>query len=327
MTDLPSRINPQIARHMAIFQPYAVKRLVKLEKNKTRFVYYTSADTGLKILSTRNIWMRQASCMNDYSEVQHGLDCLAKAWQGEHGKRLREFLEKHFPGIVREITNSFDAFQDALRYDTYMTCLSEHAGPESEAEDLHGRLSMWRAYGRGVGVALVIKQDPFWTSDMSLGLFSTPVAYLSDEGFAKEFCEVVDNIEANADYIDKIGRDWVRHSLVMAFSTAAVSTKHPGFHEEREWRIVRTPNFPFPCPLEKVTITIDGVPQSVLLLELKDRPPDLLGVEPAALLDRVIIGPTSFPIPIRNAYLERMKAEGIADAESKLSISFLPLRG
>jgi len=42
----------------------------------------------MKILETGTIWMRQASCMNDYMEVQHGTDCLAAAWNGEDGKRL-----------------------------------------------------------------------------------------------------------------------------------------------------------------------------------------------------------------------------------------------
>jgi len=327
MTDYPKGMLPAVARHMEIFTPHALRRMLEIEKKQTRFVHYTSADVGLKIITTRQIWMRQASCMNDYSEIQHGLECLRRAWHGSHGQRLQAFLNGLFPGVVKEITDSFDAFNNALRFDTYVTSLSEHApSPEHADEDRFGRLSMWRAYGGDVGVALVVKQDPFWTTDQSLGLFSTPVAYLDEEAFETEFGAIVTTMEANAEFLKQIGKDWTRHSVVMAFSSAAVATKHPGFREEREWRIVRTPNFPLPCPLEKSVQTIRGVPQSVLLLALKDRPPGLTGIEPAALLDRVIIGPTAYPMPIYSTYIAALAEVGVTDASSKVKISFLPLR-
>jgi hypothetical protein len=127
-------------------------------------------------------------------------------------------------------------------------------------------------------------------------------------------------------YLDQLGKDWVRHSLVMTFSAAAVSTKHPGFKEEREWRVVRTPNFPAPCPLDKITVTVRGVPQSVLLLRLKDNPPGPVGIEPAAILDRAIIWSTSHSMAVFDAYRTALQEVGIADAASKVKISFIPLR-
>jgi hypothetical protein len=325
MTD--PALKPAVEKHMSIFMPYALERIRQLGKAKTRFVHYTSADVGLKIIAGRTVWMRQAACMNDYSEIEHGLQCLHKAWHSEHGKRLQAFLDAKFPEIVKEITTSFDAFQNSLRFDTYVTSLSEHAPVEEYVdEDKYGRLSMWRAYGRDVGIALVIRPEPFWSADTSLGLFTTPVAYLDEEAFTQQFKTVVDNIEANGAYLDEIGKDWVRHSMVMIMSAAAVSTKHPGFKEEREWRVVRTPNFPFPCPLEKMTATVNGVPQHILLIPLKNNPPSLVGIEPAELLDRVIIGPTAYPMAVYNAYVAGLKEVGVVDASSKVKISFLPLR-
>jgi hypothetical protein len=53
----------------------------------------------------------------------------------------------------------------ALR--TFVACFSEHGGTNWDAsdrdhqEDAFGRLSMWRAYGRGSGVALVLNHKPF----------------------------------------------------------------------------------------------------------------------------------------------------------------------
>ena len=322
-----SRMPPEIVEHMTIFHPYTLRRLTEVENTNMRFVHYTSADVGLKILDSGTVWMRQVSCMNDYSEVEHGLQCISNAWRGSHGLRLRTALDARFPGVVKEIEEQFNGVQNSLRFDTFVTSLSEHAGPGHDDEEQYGRLSMWRAYARGVGVALVIRNASLWTADTSLGLYTTPVAYLSDEAFAEELGIIAANIEARGDYLDRIGRDWLRHAVIMALSAAAVSTKHPGFREEREWRIVRTPNYPFPCPLQRVTQTVSNVPQTVLLLALKDDTSvGRVGIEPPALLDRIIIGPTDYPMPIYNAYLEQMKKSGIAEAEKKLKISFLPLR-
>jgi hypothetical protein len=325
MQDHP-QIPPLIERHMSVFMPYALRRVKAVGSAGTRFAYYTDADTAMKILDTGTIWMRQAACMNDYMEVQHGIDCLVAAWNGDDGKRLKDSLEKRFQGIVQEVADWFNGWQHDLRFRTFVTCFSEHAGPGHENEDHLGRLSMWRAYGRGAGVALIIKQDPFWSTDTSLGLYTSPIAYLDDKGFAAEFKGLVDSIEANASYLDEIKHEGVRNALEVALSAAVVSVKHPGFHEEREWRIVRTPNSPFRCPLQTVSRTIGGIPQPVLLLDLKDRPPGLVGITPPALIDRVIIGPTVFPLAIKEALLTQMEAANIPDAKDKLHISFVPLR-
>ncbi|HXM22771.1 MAG TPA: hypothetical protein VN948_16050 [Terriglobales bacterium] len=43
-----------------------------------RFVHYTSAEAALKIIRSKRLWMRNATCMSDYREVQHGFDILNK---------------------------------------------------------------------------------------------------------------------------------------------------------------------------------------------------------------------------------------------------------
>ena len=116
--------------------------------------------------------------MNDYLEIEHGLTCLAEAYKGDHGIRLKSFIDKKFPGLSVEIEQNFNAWQHGLRHETFVTCLSEHAGPGLEKEDEHGRLSMWRAYGRRKGVAMVVNQAPIWMTSTALGLFTSPVAYL-----------------------------------------------------------------------------------------------------------------------------------------------------
>ncbi len=58
---------------LQIFYPHASKRRNAVMRQGTRFVHYTSAKSAMKILKTREVWMRKTSCMNDFMEVEHGL--------------------------------------------------------------------------------------------------------------------------------------------------------------------------------------------------------------------------------------------------------------
>jgi hypothetical protein len=95
-------------------------------------------------------------CMNDFMEVQYGLQCLYRAYHSEAGKRFQAVLDRLFDGLRTEIEKLFDYWTWRLRTDTYFTCVSEHKG---EGEDTLGRLSMWRAYGGTTGVALVMNSQ------------------------------------------------------------------------------------------------------------------------------------------------------------------------
>src|SRR6516162_8831523 len=46
------------------------------EKQPIRLVHYTSVAAALSIIKSKCIWMRNATCMADYQEVQHGFDIL-----------------------------------------------------------------------------------------------------------------------------------------------------------------------------------------------------------------------------------------------------------
>jgi hypothetical protein len=240
---------------------------------------------------------------------------------------LKAALEAKFPGIVGEIANEFDATLDTLRYDTFILSLSEHAGVGNTREDKYGRLSMWRAYGQGTGVALVVRQEPFWNSSTVLGTFMSPVAYLDDAQFSDELEIVATALEANGAFLDQIGRDATKRAVLNAFQFSAICTKHPGFEEEREWRVVASKAFPIQATLPRTIETIRGVPQTILTLELKDHPPSgLVGFTPPDFLDRVIIGPTEYPIPVFDAFLNVMEQAHIPDFAKKLFVSHIPLR-
>ena len=62
------QLTPDQQRLWKIFHPKAAEEESTIIKHNIRFVHYTSAATVLKVLSTKRIWMRKTSCMNDYRE-------------------------------------------------------------------------------------------------------------------------------------------------------------------------------------------------------------------------------------------------------------------
>jgi hypothetical protein len=70
-----------------VFMPYAIARRTKIYKENGRFVHYTSAENALKIIQSKQMWMRNARCMTDYIEVSHGYQMLLQFFY----KRKREW--------------------------------------------------------------------------------------------------------------------------------------------------------------------------------------------------------------------------------------------
>jgi len=69
--------------------------------------------------------MRESSCMNDFMEFQHGLNCVVAAYSAGD-KAFKRALDSIFSGIGEDIEKFFDGWVPHLRNDTYLTCVSEH---------------------------------------------------------------------------------------------------------------------------------------------------------------------------------------------------------
>ena len=147
--------------------------------------------------------------------------------------------------------------------------MSEH----KDNEDFLGRLSMWRAYGKECGVAMVLNQNAFRrpaTGD--LGLVTSPVAYMDGAAFMDAFGELVSNLEENVDFLKTRPPLELAGRLFTAFRFAAVGTKHPAFFEELEWRIVYSPKMDQSKYLKPEIEVIGTVPQPVIKIPLQDIP-------------------------------------------------------
>lgn len=308
-----------------VFFPLAHERTEAARKGAMRFVHYCSADAARNILSKGEVWLRKASCMNDFMEIEHGRRCLVGAYRSqETGQPFQALLESLFPGICSEIAELFDRWAPDFQHHTYITCMSEHLGGR---EDHLGRLSMWRAYGGVTGVAIVMKGTPFLTPSDALKAYTSPVAYLDPEDFEQEFARVTNGIKVHLDYVRSLGREAVKNTVFEVFRNAVLCTKHPGFKEELEWRVIYQPSLHPSDRIKRDIETINGSPQPVYKVSLRDFPEEgLVGVEIPTLVDRVIIGPTRHHAAVCEAFADILQKAGLPDAARKVIPSTIPLR-
>ena len=87
---------------------------------------------------------------------------------------------------------------------------------------------------------------------------------------------------------------------------ATLCTKHPGFAEEREWRVVYCPTLEQSPYLIKDIAVVRGVPQPIYKIPLKDIPEAGFAGAIPAQLSRVIIGPTQYPLALAEAFVESL---------------------
>ncbi|MFG6580185.1 DUF2971 domain-containing protein [Sulfitobacter sp. 1A13191] len=313
------------------FFPYATRKMEAMRANTTRFVHYTSAENALNIIDGNQVWLRNTNLMNDYREVQHGDRCVLEAWNDDAvGGRLRAALNEVSSDLSSRIIQRYADGDRTRALETYMIAVSEH-GNESSREDLYGRLSMWRAYGGNTNVAFVFRNDPFISESDALNAYTSPVLYADSDSFKPNFLEVAEKVERNIGMLRLAGEDVASHLTLSAMHFAALSTKHPGFSEEREWRVIYTPKFSLTgsrtSRLESKIVTLGGVPQRIFALKLENVPEEgFLGATLPELLIEVIIGPTQFPWPIYDALVEKLQIAGVADAQNKVRVSNIPLR-
>jgi hypothetical protein len=289
-----------------------------------RLVHYTSAESAYRILTGRCVWLRSAALMNDVSEITHGINCVHEAWASSAGLALQKMLDRLKPGLRNELAKLFDDHSTGLRNTTFLMSLSEH----DDTEDELGRLSMWRAYGGNAGVALVLNVTAFSSTTDAIQAFSAPVFYANQRAFVASFEAWAGRLLVAEDQLRSANPASIKHILFHALRSFALCTKHPGFKEEREWRIFHSPVHERQSPWLDLGIeVVKGIPQPLVKLRLfDDEASDVSGVAPKTLINRVIIGPCENPLQIRAAMFDAMFQAGVENIDDNLWMSLIPLR-
>jgi hypothetical protein len=329
----PERVQ-LLMKLQSIFMPYARKQWDRLYgngaasgaaavKGYTRFVHYTSAEAALKIIKTKRLWMRNTTCMSDYLEVHHGYEILRNVL-AEKAEAFVEALDAGAPGAAQEAIALFDGWWSNIQLDTFIASMSEH----DDAEDAHGRLSMWRAFG-GVSarVAIVLRVPLVSRGADALRLVFSPVAYFTEDQTRSEISRVIDNIRANRDFLRSLEQQMVINTVFEMLLMGVVCLKHEGFREEREWRAVYCPQLRSSALMESSTEIVGGIPQRVYKLPLEEKvDPVLADLDLAHRFDRLIVGPSPYPWVMRQVFTEALANLGVADAASRVVASDIPIR-
>ncbi len=286
-------------------------------------MHYTRADTAMSIIQKKEVWMRNALVMNDFQEIAWGQQSFIQAWNSDKGTALRTALDSIDPTIVQTLAHHLPNAEIELRFSTYLTSLSEH----DPREDVRGRLSMWRAYGTENGVALVLRNTPFLVETDALGAYSAPVWYATPGDMVEEFGRLASKIAAAKDQLRDVPSEELAGALLQMHRFALLTTKHPGFAEEREWRIVHSPDYRRSEVLGDRVVTAGGVLQRIFTLPLRNDPDrGLHGAAVPDILDRVIIGPSRYPQVVYDAFVRLLLEAKVPDAQSRVVVSDIPLR-
>jgi len=324
------KLHDEGVRIMSITMPHALKQMQAMYQRTPgqthgRFVHYTTAEAALNIIRTKRFWLRNTNCMSDYREVQHGFDIFNRYFlDAARRKAFVDAFDACTPGAADEAFAAFNNWWQDLRLNTYIACVSEH----QDSEDVHGRLSMWRAFGgTGTRVGIVLRLPYVSFSAVSLALNFSPVAYLSESDAHGVVDQVVANVRANRDYLRTLKREVLVQLVFQIFVSGIVCLKHEGFHEEREWRAIYTPKRWSSPLMQSSTEVVAGVPQVVYKIPLDSSASPLVSdLDFGQILDRLIVGPTPYPWPIYGAFVEVLKANGVQNAEERVFVSNIPIR-
>lgn len=203
---------------------------------------YTDGRALRSILEHGRIWATHSGFLNDYGEGNYIWKRMLKAADSSNG------LDPVTAQITKKLLSDLATNPAVLGKKIFVACFSEK--PDS--------LSQWRAYannGDGYSVGFRLAEVPEASqicSDISsdlMGPLLAPVLY--DEDRQTEALRVIpEMIEASKRAIEK-GLDHSQAELLCVASVMRLASllscyfKHPGFEEEREWRLVWIPTIEF----------------------------------------------------------------------------------
>jgi hypothetical protein len=311
-------------RLLGIFTPDRAARRQAMILRNGRFVHYTSAEGALGIIRSKCMWMRSTTCMSDYREVHHGYDVL-RQFLGDTNNfaALAGALDACFPQITQKVLERFDELWLSTLLHTYVASISEHA----DSEDAHGRLSMWRAFGRTTRVALVLNLPLLSGIGPILRISLNPVSYFTEVEFRADMFRSFENIRENRDFLCSLGYDALLDCAVHMLLHRVVSHKHEGFHEEREWRVIYSPQIMSSPLVQSSTETVDGIPQVIYKVPLDSSAnPELAEIDLSRIIRHVIIGPTQFGQAMHQSFARELYSAGVSHPLQRVTVSNIPIR-
>lgn len=314
--------------HKRLLGIFAVEDLRRRNELKGQhLVHYTSAENAMRIIENGEFWLRNARLMNDVSEVDHGIRLLANSLAQRDAASdlssgltaINVALDDIFSDLSNGVIQQFYENLEKLRNQTFITCLSDVPRDENGV----GRLSMWRNYTGGqTGVGILLKTALFQEFTDELGIFSTPVAYYTHKELNKNLLQTANLIKQNREFLaDQIGQEVASWAYLNLLRSLSLGLKHPGFKEEREWRVFHTAGIDPRANLCVKIVCVQGIPQKVLRFSFEKN-----GLTHADLIGGLIIGPSQHQNIIADSLVSLLEQKGVLVNELAVHLSPIPLR-
>jgi hypothetical protein len=289
--------------------------------------HYTSVAVLEAILRNDEVWLSNPLFMNDVQEVRFGITEGAKLFVTSpeirdacEGKDRLDILRIGFDFWYNQFTNEH-------MLDTYVFCFSQHA-----KEDRDGVLSMWRGYGgNGSGAAIVFDTaklqatglSPLIIANVHYGTGDERIKWLKTN-LVTPFAKI---LKASGLPDEELGE--ASYYFFQRLKMFALFTKHDGFQEENEWRMVYMKDRDTDKVFEKMigySVGPRGVePKLKLKIEAIPGLPKT-DVSLSTIVERVILGPSISSPLAASSILKMLDALGKSDLKQRVIASTIPFR-
>lgn len=289
--------------------------------------HYTSVAVLDGMMGNNEIWFSNPLYMNDLEELRFGMVEGASAFRTSQELKAA-FQDDHaYDAMMEYFNNLFEAFETKHAFDTYIMCLAKHA-PENN----DGLLSMWRGYGAGGGgVAIVFdtkkialsEASPFIIGAVQYSTRQERLEWIANK--IKGLAELINGTEHDDQELFLIAHYWIERLKVFA-----LFTKHSGFDEEQEWRIVYMSERDKDEKLKHMlgyAITPRGAVEPKLKFQV--RPLDGVFGDDLSLenvVDRIILGPTTSTMLAATSVKRMLSHRGKHGLAEKIVASSIPFR-
>ena len=189
--------------------------------------HYTSADSFLKILQSKSIWMTHILHMNDAVEFAHGLDFFKEGLDLLIAKKVD-------PTLVNSLKNILER-EKQPSVAPYIFCMTANKD----------QLSQWRAYGdNGLGVSIGFKCSELLSCD---ALHVKAVNVIYDDTEKRQIVNTaIDKLATLLLALQNEGKNINEDSYIRAIARAyffaayiqSKRFKESSWSEEQEWRAV-----------------------------------------------------------------------------------------
>lgn len=203
---------------------------------RPRLAYYTSLISLEKILVSQEIWLSNPLFMNDLEELRFGVEFSYSMLRESAPLREAFNTAELYDEFMLWVEEEYMSFQRSGALDVYVSCFSLHDPIETD-----GRLTMWRGYGdNGNGAAIIFDTASIPEGIQIDSLILGKVHYAStaqrkDWVRAKlsALAITLKSLDFEFDDLEIVAR--VMFERLVVFS---LFSKHSGFSEENEWRLV-----------------------------------------------------------------------------------------